>query len=156
MWHGRAVCWLKSITSVATPDTFGFSAAFQVVRATVHSGNHFSKLLAFTDSPTWCRRRMWSTQFWGVPFQCEHHATGHHQSWPRSRWYVITCHTVHDMPPTIRTRAYLQATKLGFYTPGAVTPNQSGASTWLTSGTEAKVAVAHTSPLSTLPGGQIL
>ena len=62
--------------------TFGFNAAHHATRVTVHSGNHFPKLAVFT-----------SMQSWGVPFQCEHHVTGHRHSCPKSKWYVEHLHS---------------------------------------------------------------
>ena len=47
-------------------------------------------LAVFTERPTWCRRRIWSIQSWGVPFQCEHHDNGHRHSCPKSKCHV-TC-----------------------------------------------------------------
>ena len=67
-------CSLKK--SVETPDTFGFNTALHATRVTVHGGNHFPRLAVITERCTWCCRRIWSIQSWGVPFQCEHHDTG--------------------------------------------------------------------------------
>ena len=102
----------KENNVVATPDTFGFSAAFQAVRATVHGGNYFPKLLALTevlcDVEGECGQYNPGGSF-PVRTQCNRAPPQLAQVQMVCR--DVACHAVNDVPPTKRTRACLQATK---------------------------------------------
>ena len=71
---------MNSKISVETPDMLGCKASRHVSRETVHGGNHFPKLAAFTVDGIACAWRRCSTQSWGEPFQWVHQDAGQRQS----------------------------------------------------------------------------